>query len=91
MNESGKAVLSAYRKVGGPAWGKLCVVHDDLEVPLGGFKVRRRGMGRYLPHGSSGVDGRGHNGIASCLERLKTEVPCPDYTSLQPVLMGRNS
>ena len=76
MNHSGRAVSPAYIKVGGPKWGKLCVVHDDLETPLGTFKVRQRGMGKYLPAYQGEADSRGHNGIASCLESLKTEVFC---------------
>jgi peptidyl-tRNA hydrolase len=47
MNLSGRSVEGAYRKVGGQGWGALCVVHDDLEVALGEFKVRQSGRGKY--------------------------------------------
>ena len=99
MNLSGRSVEQAYRKVGGGKWGGLCVVHDDLEVALGDFRVRQRGKGKYVTFLICdvfyalfvfcgyllarvysgfccrwGIDGRGHNGIASCLECLQTEV-----------------
>lgn len=48
MNLSGRSVEQAYRKVGGGRWGGLCVVHDDLEVALGDFRVRQRGKGKYV-------------------------------------------
>src|SRR5579862_8364546 len=48
MNLSGRSVEQAYRKVGGGKWGRLCVVHDDLEVALGDFTVRQRGKGKYV-------------------------------------------
>jgi hypothetical protein len=48
MNLSGRSVEQAYRKVGGGKWGRLCVVHDDLEVALGDFRVRQRGKGKYV-------------------------------------------
>jgi peptidyl-tRNA hydrolase len=45
MNLSGRAVSKAYKKLGGPKWGRLCVVHDDLDLPIGTTKFRERGKG----------------------------------------------
>jgi len=61
MNKSGKAVAKAYKNLGGVDWGRLLVIHDDLELPVGKVKLRTMGMGR------------GHNGIRSCIETLRTE------------------
>lgn len=63
MNESGKGVSAAYK-----AWnrenmanaGRLVVVHDELEKPLGSITVRDK----------EGLSARGHNGIKSCLASL---------------------
>lgn len=49
MNESGRAIAKAYRKIGGENWGRLCIVHDDLELPVGTTKLRTMGMGKYIP------------------------------------------
>ena len=46
MNLSGKSIVKAYKKAGGENWGRLCVVHDELELPFGTVKIRERGMGR---------------------------------------------
>lgn len=46
MNESGASVSKAYKKIGGKGWGRLCVVHDDLELPLGKAKLRTFGFGK---------------------------------------------
>lgn len=46
MNLSGASVASAYVKAGGTSWGKLVVVHDDLETSLGSFKLRQRGSAK---------------------------------------------
>lgn len=62
MNESGKGVAAAYR-----AWlreqregGRLVVVHDELEKPLGSLSVKA----------GKGLSARGHNGLKSCLQLL---------------------
>jgi peptidyl-tRNA hydrolase len=46
MNKSGKAVANAYKNLGGVDWGRLLVIHDDLELPVGKVKLRTMGMGR---------------------------------------------
>ena len=48
MNYSGRSVSKAYNKVGGEAWGKLCVIYDDLELPVGKTKLRTKGLGKYV-------------------------------------------
>ncbi|KAI4835230.1 peptidyl-tRNA hydrolase [Aureobasidium sp. EXF-8845] len=62
MNESGKGVNAAYR-----TWarennmqGRLVVVHDELEKPLGSVTIRDK----------EGLSARGHNGLKSCLASL---------------------
>ncbi|KAI5201501.1 hypothetical protein AUEXF2481DRAFT_38545 [Aureobasidium subglaciale EXF-2481] len=62
MNESGKGVSAAYR-----TWarennmqGRLVVVHDELEKPLGSVTIRDK----------EGLSARGHNGLKSCLSSL---------------------
>ncbi|KAI4728105.1 peptidyl-tRNA hydrolase [Aureobasidium sp. EXF-10728] len=62
MNESGKGVSAAYR-----TWarenntqGRLVVVHDELEKPLGSVTIRDK----------EGLSARGHNGLKSCLASL---------------------
>ncbi|CAD0099127.1 unnamed protein product [Aureobasidium mustum] len=62
MNESGKGVNAAYR-----TWarennmqGRLVVVHDELEKPLGSVTIRDK----------EGLSARGHNGLKSCLATL---------------------
>ncbi|KAG9953646.1 peptidyl-tRNA hydrolase, partial [Aureobasidium melanogenum] len=62
MNESGKGVSAAYR-----TWarennmqGRLVVVHDELEKPLGSVTIRDK----------EGLSARGHNGLKSCLATL---------------------
>lgn len=60
MNESGKGVRAAYQ-----AWnrnlsdgvGKLVVVHDELEKPLGAITVKTQ----------QGLSARGHNGLKSIM------------------------
>ncbi|KAH0288846.1 peptidyl-tRNA hydrolase, partial [Aureobasidium sp. EXF-3399] len=63
MNESGKGVSSAYR-----TWaretnmqGRLVVIHDELEKPLGSVTIRDK----------EGLSARGHNGLKSCLASLQ--------------------
>ena len=46
MNGSGASVSKAYKKIGGTEWGRLCVIHDDLELPLGKTKLRTFGLGK---------------------------------------------
>jgi peptidyl-tRNA hydrolase len=72
MNQSGKAVSKAYKKLGGVNWGRLLVIHDDLEMAVGKVKLRTMGMGKLQYRGEA--DLRGHNGIRSCVETLRTEV-----------------
>lgn len=60
MNESGVSVAEARRALR-LAPQEIAVVHDDLDLPLGRVRVRRKG--------SSG----GHNGIRSIIAHLGTE------------------
>lgn len=60
MNRSGKAVWGAMRKWGVAA-ADTVVVYDDVELELGGIRVRAKGTG-----GS-------HNGMKSVLEWLQTK------------------
>jgi peptidyl-tRNA hydrolase len=46
MNQSGRPVAKAYQRVGGKDWGQLCVIYDDLELPVGVAKLRTEGMGK---------------------------------------------
>ena len=63
MNESGRGVRSAYNSwIRTHSGGRLVVVHDELERPLGSITVRDR---------ASGLSARGHNGIKSCLASLR--------------------
>jgi PTH1 family peptidyl-tRNA hydrolase len=61
MNESGKGVRAAYqtwsRSLVGVGGGKLVVVHDELEKPLGAVSVKTQ----------QGLSARGHNGIKSIM------------------------
>lgn len=54
MNDSGRAVAMARRRLGLEA-AEVLVVHDDLDLPVGSVRVR--------PRGSSG----GHNGLKSII------------------------
>lgn len=62
MNESGKGVRAAHmswsRSVGGD--GKLVIVHDELEKPLGAVTVRT----------AQGASAKGHNGLKSILGNM---------------------
>jgi Peptidyl-tRNA hydrolase len=50
MNSSGKAVSAAFRKMGLRETGRVVVIHDDLELPVGGVKLRKKGgQGKYDP------------------------------------------
>lgn len=62
MNLSGRAVAAAARRLG-LAPGEVCVVHDDLDLPLGALRLR--------PDGSAG----GHRGVLSIIEHLGS----PDF------------
>ena len=62
MNTSGPAVALAFRnwrREPGNAAGKLVVLHDEMEEPLGRVRVR---LGK--------ASARGHNGVRSCGEVL---------------------
>jgi len=50
MNDSGRAVGKAYRKLGGESWGQVCVVHDELELPVGTAKLRTMGTAKFDWH-----------------------------------------
>ena len=60
MNVCGPVVAKALRRVGaGPA--DLVLVYDDIDLPLGGVRLRMKGS-----HG-------GHNGVRSVIESLGTQ------------------
>jgi peptidyl-tRNA hydrolase len=46
MNRSGRSVSKAYSKVGAESWGALCVIHDELEFPVGEVNFRKMGQAR---------------------------------------------
>ncbi len=60
MNDSGAAVqlYSSYYKI---APQEICVIHDELDMPLGKIKIR------------FGGSGGGHNGVSSILKYLGTD------------------
>lgn len=60
MNESGIAVssYSSYYKIDPQ---DICVVHDELDIPLGKIRIR------------FGGSGGGHNGVNSIIEKLGTD------------------
>lgn len=60
MNESGKAVR---RAAGSGAVDRLAVIYDDVDIPLGEFKL------------SFGRGSGGHNGLRSVIDELGT----PDF------------
>lgn len=58
MNNSGKSLLSLIRSK--KAAAKLIVIHDDLDLPVGAFKISwNRGSG-------------GHRGLDSIIRQIKT-------------------
>jgi len=68
MNESGKAVKAALtyysdsdtaQETGG--YKNLFVIHDDLDLPLGTYKIQY------------GIGPKGHNGLLSIYQHLKTQ------------------
>ena len=61
MNESGRSVVELARRHGIDDLHKLVVVHDELDIPVGRFKVK---LGGGLA---------GHNGLKSIKQHLKTD------------------
>ncbi len=60
MNESGRAVKKLVAKFKIPT-ANLWVVHDDIDLPLGKFKI------------SQGRGSAGHKGVQSIINELKTK------------------
>lgn len=64
MNESGKPIAKAFatwnRSLAPGEAGKVVVIHDELEKPLGSVSVRE----------GQGLSARGHNGIKSLLQQM---------------------
>ncbi len=60
MNRSGSAAVALLDRFGGPATGRVLVLADDLDLPLGRIRFR-----------SSGGAG-GHNGLRSLIEEMGT-------------------
>lgn len=60
MNDSGTAVqlYSSYYKIEAQ---NICVLHDELDIPLGKIRIR------------FGGSGGGHNGVNSIIEKLGTD------------------
>lgn len=79
MNSSGKAVSAAYRKMGLREKGRVVVIHDDLELPVGAVKLRKKGGSVPYRHPNPpsfrSLTGSGHHGIESCAEYFQTDVP----------------
>lgn len=67
MNESGKPVATAWRAFSRqlpPGYeGRLVIVHDELEKPLGAISIRD----------AAGLSARGHNGLKSILQHVGKE------------------
>jgi peptidyl-tRNA hydrolase, PTH1 family len=61
MNLSGMSVLELVRKYEADAEKDLIVIYDELDLPLGMIRVRRRGSSA------------GHNGMQSIINALQTE------------------
>ena len=61
MNLSGRSVEAACRNLPLPDTSRLLIVYDDIHLPLGKMRFRRKG--------SAG----GHNGMASIISALGTE------------------
>ena len=66
MNESGRAVKSLLRSLASHSEAKLLsknliVVHDDIDIPLGQFKIQK------------GRGAAGHKGVQSIINELKTK------------------
>lgn len=66
MNESGSAVQAVLNffntgSVSDAGYKNLFVIHDDLDIPLGSYKIQY------------GVGPKGHNGLLSIYQHLKTE------------------
>ncbi len=59
MNLSGESVAGLLKYTGADHSG-LIVVHDDLDLPLGGIRIRKSG------------GGGGHNGVSSLITELGT-------------------
>ncbi|MFQ5886804.1 MAG: aminoacyl-tRNA hydrolase [Anaerolineae bacterium] len=62
VNRSGDVVIPLLRGYGLPL-GRLLIVYDDLDLPLGRIRIRERG--------SAG----GHKGMASIIDHLGPEIP----------------
>lgn len=65
MNESGKGVRAAYVrwvKTHNAPRGRLVVVHDELEKPLGSLTIKTK---------AQNLSARGHNGLKSCIASLR--------------------
>ncbi len=83
MNRSGCAVEAVLKKWKVPP-GKCLVIVDDLNLPLGVVRARRRGS-----HG-------GHNGLKSVIERIGCDFPrlrigigpCPEKTDIIDFVLG---
>ena len=61
MNESGKAVKSLYSKYKLQNTKYLIIVHDDIDLPLGEFKIQK------------GRGSAGHKGVQSIIDALGTK------------------
>ncbi len=63
MNDSGRAVSALVREYP-EDYKSLTVIHDDLDIPLGSYKIQ------------FGIGPKEHNGITSIEESLKTNQFC---------------
>jgi len=52
MNNAGRSVAAAYRKIRLGNTSRVLVIHDDLELPVGQVKLRTIGRGKYSSHPS---------------------------------------
>jgi len=75
MNTSGSAVARAFRMKGGVRWGKLAVIHDEMQLPVAQPKYYQGGSHKLHRPQWKHLSNRGHKGIAHVIERLYSDVP----------------
>ena len=59
MNNSGPAIV-VYVKKNGIEIKNILVIHDDVDIPVGEFRIQK------------GISSAGHNGVQSIIDALKT-------------------
>lgn len=59
MNNSGQAVANMVKK-NGIATDRILIIHDDVDIPIGEYKIQK------------GVSSAGHNGVKSVIDAFTT-------------------